>query len=136
MILQPSVMLLNNMGGIKSVLCNQIAFDIWQYCIGKNMWISAAFMPGNINKTADYKSRNFKDNTEWQLKPAIISQVVKNLSCVGIAEKCFDIWSILKMASVKSVGSGNNCFSVNHITRCRSKFLPLGFSKFVLVLIL
>ena len=55
---------------------------------------------------------------------------------VSIAEKCFDIWGILKMASVKSVSSGNNCFSVNHIIRCRSKFLPLGFSKFVLVLIL
>ena len=54
----------------------------------------------------------------------------------SIAEKCFDIWGILKMASVKSVESSNNCFSVNHIIRCRSKFLPLGFSKFVLVLIL
>ena len=54
----------------------------------------------------------------------------------SIAEKCFDIWGILKMASVKSVGTGNNCFSVNHIIRCRSKFLPLGFSKCVLVLIL
>ena len=40
------------------------------------------------------------------------------------------------MASVKSVESGNNCFSVNHIIRCRYKFLPLGFSTFVLVLIL
>ena len=55
---------------------------------------------------------------------------------MSIAEKCFDIWGILKMASVKSVGSGNNCFSVNHIIGCRSKFLPLGFSKFVLFLIL
>ena len=39
------------------------------------------------------------------------------------------------MASVKSVEPENNCFSVNHIIRCRSKLLPLGFSKFVLVLI-
>ena len=54
----------------------------------------------------------------------------------SIAEKCFDIWGILKMASVKSVGSGNNCFGVNHIIRCRSNFLPLEFSKFVLVLML
>ena len=54
----------------------------------------------------------------------------------SIAEKCFDIWGILKMASVKSVEPGNNCFSVNHIIRCRSKLLLLGFSKFVLVLIL
>ena len=56
----------NNMGGIKPtcISCNQIAFDIWQYCISKNMWISAAFIPGKKNKTVDYKSRNFKDNTE------------------------------------------------------------------------
>ena len=54
----------------------------------------------------------------------------------SIAEKCFDIWGILKMASVKSVEPQNNSFSINHIIRCRSKLLPLGFSKFVLVLIL
>ena len=58
------------------------------------------------------------------------------VTSTSIAEKCFDIWGILKMASVKSVESGNNCFSVNHTIRFRSKFLPLGFSKFVLVLIL
>ena len=65
---------------------------------------------------------------EWSVKRGTIT--------VSIAEKCFDIWGILKMVSVKSVESGNKCFSVNHIIRCRSKFLPLGFSKFVLVLIL
>ena len=66
---------------------------------------------------------------------AILAINLKKLYA-SIAEKCFDIWGILKMVSVKSVESGNNCFSVNHIIRCRSKFLPLGFSKFVLVLIL
>ena len=55
---------------------------------------------------------------------------------VSRAEKCFDIWGILKMASVKSVEPRNNCFAINHIIRCRSKLLPLGFLKFVLVLIL
>ena len=54
----------------------------------------------------------------------------------SIAENCFDIWGILKMASVKSVEPESNSFSINHIIRCRSKLLPLGFSKFVLVLIL
>ena len=69
---------------------------------------------------------------------SMVQSDVKHLGIRGysIAKKCFDIWGILKMASVKSVESGNNCFSVNHIIRCRSKFLPLGFSKFVLVLIL
>ena len=45
------------------------------------MWISVAFIPHNKNKTANYKSRNFKDNTEWHLKSTIFSQVVKILSC-------------------------------------------------------
>ena len=54
----------------------------------------------------------------------------------NIAEKYFDIWGILKMATVKSVEPGNNFFSINHIIRCRSKLLLLRFSKFVLVLIL
>ena len=64
------------------------------------------------------------------------NMLLSTLDSISIAEKCFDIWGILKMASVKSVESSNNCFSVNHIIRCRSKFLPLGFSKFVLILIL
>ena len=54
----------------------------------------------------------------------------------SIAEKCFDIRDILKMVTVKSVELGNNSFSINHIIRCRSELLPLGFSIFVLVLIL
>ena len=40
------------------------------------------------------------------------------------------------MATVKSVEPGNNSFSINHIIRCKSKLLLLGFSKFVLVVIL
>ena len=55
---------------------------------------------------------------------------------LSIAEKCFDIWGILKMASVKSVEPGNNFFSIIQIIRCRPELLLLEFSKFVLVLIL
>ena len=79
---------------------------------------------------ASDKANNAKDQT--------VASIYDNGFCIplSIAEKCFDIWGILKMASVKSVGSSNNFFGVNHIIRCRSKFLPLGFSKFVLVLIL
>ena len=40
------------------------------------------------------------------------------------------------MATVKSVEPGNNSFSTNHIIRCRSRLLPLGFPKFVLVMAL
>ena len=39
------------------------------------------------------------------------------------------------MGTVKSVEPGDNSFCINHMIRCTSKLLPLGFSKFVLVLI-
>ena len=32
---------------------------------------------------------------------------------------CFDIWGILKMATVKSSEPPNNSFSIHHIIRCR-----------------
>ena len=43
-----------------------------------------------------------------------------------ITEICFDIWGILKMATVKSAEPGDNSFSIIQIIRCRSKLLPLG----------
>ena len=54
----------------------------------------------------------------------------------SIVEKCFDIWGIFKMATVKPLEPGNNSFGINHIIRCRSKLLPLGFSQSILLLIL
>ena len=47
----------------------------------------------------------------------------------NIAKKCFDIWGILKMASVKSVEPGNHCFSVNNIIRCTSRSFSVGIFK-------
>ena len=44
----------------------------------------------------------------------------------SIAKKCFDIWVILKMATVKSLEPRNNSLRINHIIRCRSK--PLLFT--------
>ena len=61
---------------------------------------------------------------------------MEKLKLSSIAEKCFDMWGILKMATVKSVESGNNSFGINYNIICRSKLLPLELSKFVLVLIL
>ena len=92
-------------------------------------------LPCKFNKSTWGKHvKKFKTAYESAAYEVLLKSREK--ACDSIAEKCFDIWGILKMASVKSVVSGNNCFSVNHIIRCRSKFLLLGFSNIVLVLIL
>lgn len=70
---------INNMGGIKSINCNRLAFDIWSWCIDKNIWISAEFLPGSENVLADKESRIFNDSTEWMLDKDVFTSVVEIL---------------------------------------------------------
>ena len=41
-----AVIYINNMGGIKSKECNQIAKEIWQWAESNNIWFSAAHIQG------------------------------------------------------------------------------------------
>ena len=66
---------INHMGVTKSLDCNNIAVEIWQWCISKNIWISAAFIPGTNNTIADKKSRDFDDNTEWTLDYGLFQKI-------------------------------------------------------------
>ena len=59
----------NNMGGIKSHMCNEITKRIWMWCIQNNIWVSAAHIPGIDNIDADTASREFNDAIEWMLNP-------------------------------------------------------------------
>ena len=54
---------INHMGGIKSPECDTLAKEIWQFCITNNAWLSAAYIPGKNNTTADRLSREFNDQT-------------------------------------------------------------------------
>ena len=67
---------INNMGGIKSETCNNIAFRIWNFCTENNIWISAAYIPGKDNIEADHQSRILQDATEWKLHPELFQKIV------------------------------------------------------------
>ena len=58
---------INKMGGTHSKTCNLIAYDMWQWAIAHNIWLSACHVPGIQNTVADRKSRTFNDNIEWAL---------------------------------------------------------------------
>ena len=55
---------LNNMGGTISDNCNNLAKDIWKFCMKEKVCISAEHIPGCQNYMADFMSRSFNDNTE------------------------------------------------------------------------
>ena len=65
------------MGGAKSEDCNDIALQIWEWCIRKQIWSSARHIPGaqNIPK-ADTALRKFNDSVEWSLSTEVFQSIL------------------------------------------------------------
>lgn len=66
---------INKFGGRKSEL-DQIARDIWFWCIERNIHLSAAHVPGTENLEADEESRTINNDTEWTLKSDIFAEIL------------------------------------------------------------
>ena len=71
-----AVAYVNHMGGSKSVACDKVARQLWDWCIHRNIWLSACHIPGRLNTIADRKSREFDDTTEWALHDSIFARLV------------------------------------------------------------
>ena len=68
----------NKMGGTHSAECNTVALDIWSFCEKRNIWLLATHIPGVENVEADYLSRNFTDDTEWELSEDIFNSICRS----------------------------------------------------------
>ena len=65
----------NDKGGMTCKIMDQLAKDIWEWCVGKNIFITAIHIPGIENTAADFYSRNFSDTSEWMLKKEIFQRI-------------------------------------------------------------
>ena len=65
-----------SMGGCRSLDCNSLTKEIWDWAIDKNIWLSAAHIPGSNNVDADQLSRNLNLNLEWMLPAPILKRIV------------------------------------------------------------
>jgi hypothetical protein len=72
-----AVAYIKNMGGKKKE-CNQIAREIWLWCMKNNIWITITHIPGVDNVIADFESRKVNDRTEWMLDP-IVFNLINNI---------------------------------------------------------
>lgn len=70
-----TVTYINNQGGTHSTECNEQARLIWDWCEVRGIWLMATHLPGKLNEVADFESRNFTENTEWQLNPEIFESL-------------------------------------------------------------
>ena len=63
------------MDGTKSSSCNQVAYDIWDWCVNNNTWLTTTHIAREEDIEADKESRLFNDRTEWALKREIFTQI-------------------------------------------------------------
>ena len=64
---------------MKSLECDSVAKELWKFCNSRGMWVSATYIPGRTNVIADRMSREFNDQTEWMLNPAVFLQIIKKI---------------------------------------------------------
>ena len=76
---QVEVQIINKMVTTKSSICNDVAKNIWLFCVKNKIWITAAHIPGAKNVIADYESRKGYKDAEWVLNPEIFQKAVKHL---------------------------------------------------------
>ena len=70
-----AVAYINSMGGVKSEECNDMALQIWSWCLTKGVWLSARHIPGAQNTEADQASRQFKESVEWSLSTSVFQTI-------------------------------------------------------------
>ena len=65
---------INKMGGPSPILAS-LVFDIWQWCLQRQIHLSAQHIPGAHNIAADQESRVDRDSSDWKLDPDVFAQI-------------------------------------------------------------
>jgi len=71
-----AVSYINNMGGSKSLQLNDLAIEVWEWCIQHHIWVSAVHIAGKLNIGADNRSRHFSDKNEWMLNRNVFRDIL------------------------------------------------------------
>ena len=71
-----AVAYINHFGGTRFLELNSIAVKMWAWCLERDMFLSALYVPGIMEKTADLLSRLKLESTEWMLSAKIFKQIV------------------------------------------------------------
>jgi hypothetical protein len=62
-----AVAYVREMGGSKSMPCNDLAYEIWQFAKSRRLWLTSSYLKGTLNCIADKMSREFQRDLEYKL---------------------------------------------------------------------
>ncbi|KAM7166314.1 uncharacterized protein RBU57_007209 [Macrochelys suwanniensis] len=66
---------INRQGGARSHLLCVEAMNLWNFCIHNNINITASYLPGCQNITADSLSRHFSQEHEWKIHDRVLETI-------------------------------------------------------------
>ena len=75
---------INKMGGTRSQKLFMITRELWQYCISKQIIVTAEHLLGVLNEIADRESRVFHDPSAWKLLSTILVQIERVLGTTDV----------------------------------------------------
>jgi len=70
---------LNRMGGTHSVILSDLASQVWDWCIKRNILIHAEHLLGVENIRVDWESRHIKDANNWKLNRQVFLELEEML---------------------------------------------------------
>lgn len=76
-----------NKGGTHSPCLLALILELWQWCLERNIMISAQHVPGKLNTIVDSELRVFNDSSNWKIDPKMISPFSRGakLTCLLLA---------------------------------------------------
>ena len=73
-----AVSYVKHMGGTVSPICNNLALELWDWCLERDIWLSVAHIPGIDNVEADFGSRKLiTKDTEWSLNDEVFQALTE-----------------------------------------------------------
>lgn len=122
---------LNKMGGRKKSL-NNLAKNIWLWCMERNIWLSVYHIPGKLNIRADALSR-FKLNAdmEWMIIDDIFEKIMSKFGPCEI--DLFASKHNFRLTNYVSYGPDINAFAVNAFSLNWNNFYSYMFPPFSVI---
>lgn len=72
-----AVAYLNRKGGVHSKPLCKVALSLWQWCLDRQLTVSAEHLPGIENIQADTESRRKLDSSEWELDQEVFLKLMR-----------------------------------------------------------
>ena len=66
---------LNKKGGTHSRKLSDLAIQVWEWSLSRNLTIQAEHIPGKENEDADRESRRGADSSDWMLHPEVFQEL-------------------------------------------------------------